>query len=139
MNKRAESSDLLQWTVIYVVIFLVFFAGAYFIIDRNFDNAGFWEEFYAKEIARVINFAESGDVVMLDVTRATRIAAKNGKNAGNADEVFKFDEEAGEVIISLRQSGGTGYSYLSDKKIESYRVELVSGEINKDRLILVIK
>lgn len=139
MDKRGEISDYFQWTVVYVLIFAVFFISAFFIISGNLKNAAFWEEFYAKEIARVIDLSESRDVISLDITQATKIAQKNGKDVSKAEELFSFDEIQGTVVVSLRQGTGTSYSYFMNRSLDSYRIELISGEIDKNRLVMVVK
>jgi hypothetical protein len=127
IGKRGESGfggDIITGNVIYIVLFVVFFGMMLVYLVGLQDGASFWEDFYAKEISRMVNEAEPGDRVCLDVTKATDIAVKRGKSLSNA---FEFDNVNNEIWISLRLSSGTGYKFFKDVDIVNKELNLLVG------------
>ena len=85
-----------------------------------------------KEIVRIIDTAEPGQEVYLDVTLATTIAFKNEKGKS---EIFNFDNEGNSVTVSLTRFGSTRFSYFNDVDIVDWRLEVPSrgagAEVNR--------
>ena len=76
MNSKAMSETMMM-NLIYLVI-VVFVAGviAYNIYDSANNSRGY-ADYYSKEIVKIIDLSENGDVISLDVLKATEIAKKN--------------------------------------------------------------
>ena len=124
MNKRAVS-ELLTSDVVFLLLLLVVFSGVLYYVTGFEDGAALQEDFYAKELAKIINSAGPGTEVVLDVSRATEIAFNRGKK--DFDSLFSFDEKNGEIKVSLRLNGGTTFPYFTDVKIEDVEVKELSG------------
>lgn len=127
--------NLLDWNFAYLIIFLLFFVSLFFFVNSNKDNAAYWEDYYAKEIALVIDRANPGENYEIDVTKAINIASRNK----NADRIFDFDNVKKEVIVNLGEGYGTRYRFLNDVTVSDWNVELVSGGIESSRLVFGIK
>ena len=126
-SKWGKRADLLTATSIFVILVVLFAIGALTAVWKYSHDAAFFESFYAKEIARVINNAEDGDEIVLDVHRATEIAQKNGVEKGALRYVATFDSARGEVVVSLRKSGATRFSYFNDVTIADVAIEEERG------------
>src|SRR3989338_10332443 len=99
MNRRG-AGDILSGNILYVILVLIFAIGVFMIIMQNKNNAGQWEEFYAKELALLLDRAKPGDQYTIDIHKASELAVKNG--IGDPRYIIKFDGQTREVIISLK-------------------------------------
>ena len=122
MEKRGR---ILHINLLYIIILIIFFVGGILILGGYRNNAVFWEEFYAKEITKMINAAEPGTEIVIDVSKASEIAEKSGKK--NFNELFVFDNADNKVIVSLKPGSATSYKYFNDVEITGWRIELLSG------------
>ena len=78
------------------------------------SSSAVYEEIYSKQIALMIDRAEPGMIMKLDISDLI-------KNAKNKDEANLVKINSDSVSVSLRASGGYGYKYFSDYKVD-YRV-----------------
>jgi hypothetical protein len=132
MNKRGDVSDnILTENVIYIVLFIVFFIGMFYYVVSFQDGATIWEDFYAKEIARIIDGAEPGTEVFLDVSRGAQIAQRKGQLFSN---MIIIDNVENKIKVSLRPNRGRTYRYYNKVDIVQPRIELVSGSDDTNRL-----
>ncbi len=121
MNKRAETGELIKDTAVYLILLVLFFAGMVFFVFSQKDGAAAWSDIYAKEIVKVINLAEPGDEIELDVQKITGIAIQNEVNV---DKIFYFDNEKKEVCVRLTTGRRSCYGYFNDVKITHDKLEL---------------
>ncbi|HIG52175.1 TPA: hypothetical protein EYQ19_02040 [Candidatus Pacearchaeota archaeon] len=136
MDKRGVADNVLLGNIIYIILGILFFIGMFYFVMGYQDGAAFYEDFFSKEIARLINVANPGQEVYLDVTEIVGIALGNGKKK---EEIFIFDNINNEVIVSLRQGTGASFSFFNEVDVVESRVELVSGSANTNRLYFKIK
>ena len=99
------------------------------IIMQNQNNAHQWEELYAKELALLLNRAESGDLYTIDIQKASEIAVKNG--IGDPRYIIKFDGQSREVIVSLKPGMGTTFHYFSNVVVSDVKVDALDTSGNK--------
>ena len=129
MNKRRETgTDILEGNVVYIILFVLFFGGMVYYIWGYQDGVVLWEDFYAKEIARLVNNAEPGREYIFDVTKATKIAKRNGYDS--TSDIIKFDNRNNLVIVSLNRNDGkgAGFPFYNDVDVVEWRVEF--GKLN---------
>lgn len=119
----------------YIILAILVLASLLFFVSSAKDNVGYWEEFYVREVVKVINLAEPGQEIYLDVTKASEIAFKKGRER---DKMFVFDNERNEVSVSLKPNSGKSLRFFSDVKIVDYKVERASGGAETDRLYFVV-
>ena len=131
MNTKGQFNNQLSVTMLYLIIFVLFFVGMLFFINRYQNGASLWEEFYAKNIVGVIDSANVGDEIYLDVTKATEIAIKSGVDK---NEIFSFDNLNNKLIVKLSPDGGTSFKFFKDVDIVNWSLEFVSGDAKTNRL-----
>lgn len=133
MNRKGDGGDNIAWDyVAFLIIGVVFFGGMYYWVSAHVGSVALWEDLYAKEIARVLNEAQPGDELFLDVTPATKIAFDNGMRS---DEIFRFDNDRHTVSVHLKPHSGTTFSYFNAVRVrEDYRLELLSSGSTTNRL-----
>ena len=110
---------------VYLILVVLFFFGMVMFIDGQRSGAGVWEDYYAKEIVKVVNLAEPGDEIVLNVHSGTKIAKDN--NVVSFSEIFEFDNSQNRVCVKLSTARKTCYSYFNDVDIVDWDLELASG------------
>ena len=90
-NKKGEGDfgDLLQENVIYLLLLAMFVFLVFFAVSGFRNGAATWEDYYTKELTKVIDMSQAGDEIEIDVQKATEIAKKNGVRSFS--EIFNFD------------------------------------------------
>lgn len=110
MNTKG-TSDIVMDNVVYSILLVIFIATISAFVYSKMNGASIWEDFYAKEIVKVIDLAKLGDDIALDVQKAIEIAAKN--KISDFNEIFKFDNVNNEVCVKLSTSGGSCFNYFN--------------------------
>ena len=121
MNKKAAFGDLQMSTVIFLIILVLLVGGMSFVIFKQREGVGIWEQYYSQEVARVVNMAKPGDEITIDVNKATEIALDNGVRFS---DIFNFNNVNNEVQVKLSHSGVTSYKYFNEVDIVEWKVEL---------------
>lgn len=121
MDKKAKVGNVLWDNIIYIILLIIFFVGMMAFASSKVNSAAIWEDFYAKEIAKVINMAEPGEEIVLDVQKATEIAKKNKVGF---ESIFSFDDLNNEVCVQLSLGRASCYYYFNEVKIEGNRIAL---------------
>ena len=134
--RRRGTGESLQSTIAYTLAFLAFFVPLSIYISTSQHNAGYWEDYYAKKLALILDRASPGQELYLDVTEATRVAASNGKSPY---DIFVFDNVNREVIVSLKQGSATRFSFFSNVTVVDPTVQLISGGVDVNRLHFSIR
>jgi hypothetical protein len=130
INKRG-TGEILTNNLIYIILFLVFFMLMFYFVVGFQDGSSVWEEFYAKEIVKIVNEAEPGTEIYLDVTALTKIAFKHGKSR---NEIITFNNLQNLVIVSLTSKRGTSFNFFNDVDIVEPSIKLISGGKETNRL-----
>ncbi len=139
MNRRGVlDEDILSWEVAYLVLFVIFFIGMFYYVTSFQQGAAYWEDFYAKEFSRIVNTASPGDIILLDVTKATKIAHKTGK-VDPQHSLFLVDNVNKRISVSLSPGSVSSYAYFSNVTIIEPRIEQVSGGTETNRLSFKIE
>lgn len=126
MNRRGEEtfSEMLLDNVIYIILVVAFFVGCIYFIDSRASGGVVWEDFYAKELAGVIDYARVGDKYSIDVQKATEVSFSNGQK--DFEQMFVFDNLKNEVCVKLSNGGRTCFSYFSD--VDVTNIDVVKGK-----------
>ncbi len=123
-NKKAM--DLVMQNALYVILVIIFVAGMFFFIQGQQNGASIWEKYYAKEISRVINLAQPGDSITLDIQKATEIAQEN--ELQTFSEIFQFDNINNEICVKLSLGRKSCYYYFNNVDIVNTQIELAVPE-----------
>lgn len=120
-NKKGATLDSLWDTVLHIIILGMFASFIFVFIHHQENGTAFWEDYYAKEIARVIDMAKPGDEINFDIHKATAVAKNNDFNFNS---IVRFDNKKKEVIVKLSNFGETRFSYFNDVDVENLGIEL---------------
>jgi len=111
MNKKGD--EILFEQIIFIVLNLVFFLLLLAFVFNSASGAFVTEQFYAKEIALLIDTAEPGTMISLDITDAYNIAKNNNLDIQNIINI-----ENSDVIVKLGGSRAYVFRFFNDVKIE---------------------
>jgi len=131
MNKKAVEGELMFEYIIFIVVILLFAAGMFTVVNNYRNGGAVWEDFYAKEVVKVINNARPGDEIFLDVQKASEIAKKNEQSLST---IFSFDNMHNEVCVKLGQRRGC-YSYFNEVDIINPEIKLAVPSVSEGRYV----
>jgi hypothetical protein len=121
MNKRGEEGGVLKDNVVYIILLAVFVAALLYYLYGQMNGAAVWEDFYAKEIVRIVDMAKPGDYIELDISKAGEIAKKNDVYLSN--QMIEFDVNAKRICVKLSTGKKTCYSYFNDVRLSDPLIE----------------
>ena len=98
----------------YLILLIMFIVGMLAFVYTRGNGAPVWEDYYAKEIVKIIDVSKPGDFVVLDVSKGTGIA-KNNKIG--FEEIFQFDNINHEVCVKLSKGGASCFSYFNNVSV----------------------
>ncbi len=116
MDKKGGMNELVMNNIIYLIFIALFVISLGAFVFNQVDGAAVWEDYYAKEITKVINLASPGDEIVLDVHRGTEIGRGNGVESFN--DMFRIDNGDNEVCVRLSSTRRTCYNYFNDVDVE---------------------
>ncbi len=139
MNKKADAGEILKDNVVFLIVLAIIALGTYLVIAQQTNGAAIWEEYYAKEIAKAINSAQSNDEIEINVQQATKIALKN--KITDPKEMFNIDNPSNKICVKLSKGRQTCYSYFNDVEaiFPPDRIKYGLGENEDNVLVLQIK
>lgn len=139
-KKRA---DLTTPIVIFLVLNIAFFSMMMIFVQRVSSNVLVYEEAYAKDIGLILNRAESGMTIYLDITNLVEIAIKNDLELKDLESLITIDVEKGVIVVKAKKEGGFEFPYFSKVLLEKPNGEIFLEEkdnkITKAKYRLVIK
>ncbi|MEK6909048.1 MAG: hypothetical protein AABX23_03290 [Nanoarchaeota archaeon] len=133
MNKRGI--DFFTGNIVYLIILILFLFYMFSIISSYSNGATYYEDFYSKEIVKIINKAEPGMEFKIDITPLANAASKNEKLI---KEIISIDNVNNKVTASARIGSGTSFDFFMDFDIIDWYVESPSGGADKTRLIFKV-
>ncbi len=114
MNKKAKIAGIEMDNIIYLILLIIFFVGMLASVNSKANGAPVWEDYYAKEIALIIEKSSPGDSIAIDIQKATEVAKKNKLSN---EEIFIFDNFENEVCVKLSAGRASCYNYFNDVNI----------------------
>ena len=122
MNKKGGIIVLEE--VIFILLNLMFFAIFLFFVINSSSGAFVLEQFYAKQIALLIDTSKPGTIISLDITDAYNLAEKN-----NVDSNKIVSTQDGHVIVQLSRSRTYKFPFFSDVIVEKPVYSIGDGRI----------
>ena len=119
LGKKGDS--YLEGNLVYIILFILFLVAGMAFIYKYENNVYFWEQYYSYTISKVINSAEVGDRIELNVDKAVELSRKDG--IARASGIFSFDNTRKEVIVSLQKGKKTFYPFLRNYNIDEIIVD----------------
>lgn len=108
MDKKAV--NILMENIVFILLIVVFVLIMYFAITRAGSQATLFEQAYAKQIALMIDKAEPGIEIEMDIYDMNDIARKN-RFSGN---YVSINNEENKVNVKLVEGKGYDYYYFND-------------------------
>src|SRR3989344_2704648 len=118
MDKKG--TNVLLDNVVYVILAIIFFSMILYFLRNQWFQASFYENYYSKEISKVVNLAKPGDEIVLDVQKATEIAQK--QSLRSFSEIFQFDNVNNEICVKLSAGRKKCYTYFNDVDVPYYEL-----------------
>jgi hypothetical protein len=110
-EKKGE--EVLYPTIIKIVIFIIFFSTLLIFVYRSSTGAPVYEQFYAKQIALLIDDAHPNTNITFDFEKGLEIAEENGISRDRI--ISKINNE---VMVKLSDSGEYKFKYFSSANIK---------------------
>lgn len=123
MNKRGEQVGMDE--VIFIILNITFFVIFLFFVINISSGAPALEQFYAKQIALIIDNSDFEQIIKLDMTNAKELAEKNNIDLNNMVRITD-----NKVIVTLGGDKGYSFPYFNNVKVEQ------AYESEDDTLIL---
>lgn len=123
IKNRNGMSNLME-NVMYILILGAFIAMIALFLWSRSNSAYIWEDFYAKELARIVNSGSNGDSYRLDVHQGTSIAKRNGLNVQEPSNMFIFNAQKKEICVKLSKGEGKCHPYFSELLVTGQKMEL---------------
>jgi len=118
MIKNKKGGTEVLETTIFIILNVVFVALLLIFVYNSKNGAIVYEDIYAKQIALIIDNAEPGMVIGINMETLLEKAEKNGISKEKTVSI-----KGNEVIVSLSENGGRGFSFFSDYDVEVNFVE----------------
>ena len=106
INKKG---NILTENIIFIILNLVFLSILIIFLFSKMGGAAVLEEKYAKQISLIIDSAEPGMTIYLNMNDAIKIAKKENRNLDNVISI-----QNNIVSVQLREKGGHSYSFFND-------------------------
>ena len=106
MKKRGT---ILVENIIFIILNLLFLSVLALFLIKQGSGVIMLEESYAKQIALLIDAAEPGMTLKINMDKAKKISDKNGIDF---EEVVKINENT--VLIKFSQESGYSYDFFND-------------------------
>lgn len=110
-----KSGNILTENIIFIILNLVFLSILIVFLVSRTGSAAVLEEMHAKQIALMIDAAEPGMTINLDMENAIKIAKKEGINLNNITTI-----KDNVVTVQLREKGGCSYSFFNNVDVSVY-------------------
>jgi hypothetical protein len=113
-NKKAETEgiDLLTYKLAYILLAVVLLILMSLFIYTKMNSAAIYEDYLTKEISKMINIAEPGDEIRINVQKATAIAQKNEVTSDS--EIFQPDNANNQFCVKISKGEKTCHAYFNN-------------------------
>jgi hypothetical protein len=111
MRKKA---NILTENIIFIVLNLVFLTILILFLFSKMGSAAVLEEKYAKKIALIIDSAEPGMIIHLNMEDAIKEANEAGINL---NRIILIQDNI--VRVQLNEEGGYSYSFFNDVEVNA--------------------
>jgi hypothetical protein len=105
----SKKGNILTENIIFIILNLVFLSILIIFLFSKMGAAAVLEEKYAKQIALILDSAEPGMAIYLNMEDAIKIAKKENRDLNNVISI-----QNNVVSVQLREKGGYSYSFFND-------------------------
>lgn len=108
MKKKSET--FLSYNLVFIIASVIFLIGVGLVIVRYETHSAFYEQVYAKQLALIIDKAEAGMEIEIDITHFLNHATKNRFDG----TMVSIDNNENTVTVHLIEGGGYSHYYFND-------------------------
>ena len=112
LDKRG---NILTQNIIFIILNLIFLSILIVFLFSKMGSAAILEEKYAKQIALILDSAEPGMIISLNMKDAIKIANKENQDL---DDIISIQENV--VKVQLKEKGDYSYSFFNDVDVFVY-------------------
>ena len=112
---NSNKANILTQNIIFIVLNLVFLSILVVFLFSKMGSAAILEEKYAKQIALILDSAEPGMIISLNMEDAIKIANKENQDLNNIISV-----QNNVVKVKLKEKGDYSYSFFNDIDFSIY-------------------
>ena len=112
INKKG---NILTQNIIFIILNLIFLSILVVFLFSKMGSAAVLEEKYAKQIALILDSAEPGMIINLNMEDAIKIANKENRALNNIISI-----QSNVVKVQLREKGDYSYSFFNDIDVSIY-------------------
>ena len=132
INKKG---NILTQNIIFIILNLVFLSILVIFLFSKMGAAAVLEEKYAKQIALILDSAEPGMIISLNMKDAIKIANKENRDLNN---IISIQDNV--VKVQLREKGGYSYSFFNDiQYTEDFSIYLNTSSEPVEEYIIYIE
>lgn len=125
MNKKAL--NIFIGTIVFIVLIIIFISGLIYAVARAGSQAPLYEQAYAKQIVLIINKAEPGMNIEIDLFDLYNLAEKNKYDG----QLINIDNNNNKINVKLTNGNGYNYYYFNDVKI-SWNINSENKKLHLD-------
>ncbi len=115
INIKNRRGNILTENIIFIILNLVFLSILIAFLVSRMSAAAVLEEMHAKQIALMIDSAEPGMTINLNMENAIKIAKKSGISLS---DIVMINDNV--VTVKLREKGGYSYSFFNNVDVSVY-------------------
>jgi len=110
-NKKSEG--VVYPIIIFVILNLAVFSILLLFVNKSSTGALIYEQFYAKQIALLVDGANFPSVIVLNFEDGIKVSEKNKATP-------KVTFNGNRVNVKLSDKGAYSFGYISNREISSY-------------------
>ncbi|MEM3405541.1 MAG: hypothetical protein QW117_01040 [Candidatus Pacearchaeota archaeon] len=119
MNKKGQ--QLLEENIIFLILNMIIFVTLLIFVYNSSNGKLIDEQYYAKEIALLINSAEPNTTIYFDLSYLYKKYEKEiEKGILKKENLIKINNEKGIVYFSLNPQTYYSYYFFNNVKINTY-------------------
>lgn len=121
-NRKNKSGEMLVGNVVFILLNAVFIFILILFLLKQGEGAVVLEQTHAKQIALLVDSAQPGMTIRIDMEKAMNIAENRGIDFWDI-----VDVDRNVVLVKLTDKSGYSYSFFNEVNLRAYP-ELIGGE-----------
>lgn len=131
MNKKGEDFSLEE--IVFIIVNILFFVSLLLFVRNTSNGAFVTEQFYAKQIALLIDSSNPGTRISIDISEAYNVAKGNKMDLNH---IIQFEKN--KVVVGLSGSRIYAYNYFNNVSVQSQYHTVPSSDEKLDKVFLDI-
>ena len=128
MNKKGALPDMSIDNVVYIVLIVFFFIVMFYYIDGQREGADLWADYYSKRITNLINLAETGAEIKINVQKISAIAKNN--EIEKLSDMIEINNEDRKVCVKLSKGRASCSYFYNEVDVTDIKLNLAQPDVN---------